>query len=522
MTCILFSGNFVCYVGVLTVGLGLRVVSSDYVNVALNKQTHQENPAVVWDARFESSNAVDGLKSNHSWDEGQCVVSAYGKQTATWWVNRSSIHSIHHITIYFRTGNEKLGFAKPLTITVSPKNLRLKEGEPAVFRCTSSVPVPLRWSTSSNKSLPVQASVGDNYLAIPETRVSDSGSYKCFVVGEESRFFTVARLDIWSECEADQMTCSNGKCVPISYICDGDNDCRDMSDEQNCPSRTCAGDEMTCSNRKCVPIRYICDGDNDCGDMSDEQNCPGNTCGPDQMTCSNGKCVPISYICDGDNDCGDFSDERNCETISYMPSNFLGFSVYVSNTTDRSQGTLCFKDNNFTTSSLPAVFTINCSVHGQYVIYYNERLPGTAYPDDYSMYAFNDVCEVEVYGCEQTGPNCSRFDDGSCRSCDTKRGVCEECESGYDGQQHARESLKEDSVNHWQTMFYCMLGVFCVSLIINGMLIKCVHSRGRRLKKQRTNDQAQWRNGELLNVSHNCNEYENLQQTPVEIYDTVV
>uniref|UniRef100_A0A8W8MHC5 Ig-like domain-containing protein n=1 Tax=Magallana gigas TaxID=29159 RepID=A0A8W8MHC5_MAGGI len=183
MTWMLFSSYFVCYVGVLSVSLGLRVVSSDYVNVALKKQTHQENPAVVWDAR---------------------------------------------------TGNEKLGFAKPLTITVSPKNLRLKEGEPAVFRCTSSVPVPLRWSTSSNKSLPVQASVGDNYLAIPETRISDSGSYKCFVVGEESRFFTVARLDIWSECEADQMTCSNGKCVPISYICDGDNDCRDMSDEQNC------------------------------------------------------------------------------------------------------------------------------------------------------------------------------------------------------------------------------------------------------------------------------------------------
>nr|XP_034315440.1 uncharacterized protein LOC105331596 isoform X4 [Crassostrea gigas] len=445
MTCMLFSSYFVCYAGVLSVGLGLRVVSSDYANVALNKPTHQENPAVVWDARFESSNAVDGLKSNHSWDEGQCVVSAYGKQTATWWVNLSSIHSIHHITIYFRTGNEKLGFEKPLTITVSPKNLRLKEGEPAVFRCTSSVPVPLRWSTSSNKSLPVQASVGDNYLAIPETRISDSGSYKCFVVGEESRFFTVARLDIWSA------------------------------------SRTCAGDEMTCSNRKCVPIRYICDGDNDCGDMSDEQNCPGNTCGPDQMTCSNGKCVPISYICDGDNDCGDFSDERNCETISYMPSNFLGFSVFVSNTTDRSQGTLCFKDNNFTTSSLPAVFTINCSVHGQYVIYYNERLPGTAYPDDYSMYAFNDVCEVEVY-----------------------------------------ESLKEDNVHHWQIMFYCIVGVFGVSLIINGALVKCVHSRGKRLKKQRTNDEAQWRNGELLNVSQNCNEYDNLQQSPVEIYDTVV
>lgn len=41
---------------------------------------------------------------------------------------------------------------------------------------------------------------------------------------------------------------------------------------------------------------------------------------------------------------------------------------------------------------------------------------------------------IKFKGCEQTGPNCSRF-DGSCRSCDTKRGVCEECESGYDGQQ---------------------------------------------------------------------------------------
>eukprot|EP00105_Crassostrea_gigas_P017832 XP_011435759.1 PREDICTED: basement membrane proteoglycan-like [Crassostrea gigas] len=287
-------------------------VAVEHINVALNKPTHQENPAIVWDARFESSNAVDGLKSNHTWDEGQCVVSAYGKQTATWWVNLSSIHSIHHITIYFRTGNEKLGFDQPLTITVSPVYLRLKEGDQAVFRCTSSVPVPMRWSTSSNTSLPMQVSVGDTYLAIPETRISDSGSYKCFVVGEESRFFAVARLDIRSECEAYQMMCSNAKCVPISFICDGDNDCGDFSDERNCTGSTCGPDQMTCSNTKCVPTRYICDGDNDCGDFSDERNCAGSTCGPDQMTCSNTKCGPI---CDGDNDCGDFSDERNCDRV---------------------------------------------------------------------------------------------------------------------------------------------------------------------------------------------------------------
>lgn len=41
---------------------------------------------------------------------------------------------------------------------------------------------------------------------------------------------------------------------------------------------------------------------------------------------------------------------------------------------------------------------MECPVHGQYVIYYNERLPGVTYPDDYSQYAYNELCEVEVFG----------------------------------------------------------------------------------------------------------------------------
>lgn len=36
-------------------------------------------------------------------------------------------------------------------------------------------------------------------------------------------------------CEADEFSCSNGNCVNSNWICDGDNDCGDMSDEeQNC------------------------------------------------------------------------------------------------------------------------------------------------------------------------------------------------------------------------------------------------------------------------------------------------
>jgi len=31
-----------------------------------------------------------------------------------------------------------------------------------------------------------------------------------------------------------EMYCENGQCVRLSYICDGDRDCRDASDERHC------------------------------------------------------------------------------------------------------------------------------------------------------------------------------------------------------------------------------------------------------------------------------------------------
>ena len=39
-------------------------------------------------------------------------------------------------------------------------------------------------------------------------------------------------------CGNDEATCQNGQCVPRDYLCDGDYDCTDRSDEADCSKYT--------------------------------------------------------------------------------------------------------------------------------------------------------------------------------------------------------------------------------------------------------------------------------------------
>ncbi|XP_062567896.1 uncharacterized protein LOC134230136 [Saccostrea cucullata] len=117
---------------------------------------------------------------------------------------------------------------------------------------------------------------------------------------------------------------------------------------------------------------------------------------------------------------------------------FLGFSLFISNTTNKDDGYLCFKDTNYTRDTIPSNITIECIKHGRYVIYYNERLPGVTYPDGYSTYAYNELCEVQVYGCPSFvifGENCTFPCPQTCREerCSIVDGTCFGCIAGQKG-----------------------------------------------------------------------------------------
>ncbi|XP_062574199.1 receptor-type tyrosine-protein phosphatase alpha-like isoform X3 [Saccostrea cucullata] len=119
---------------------------------------------------------------------------------------------------------------------------------------------------------------------------------------------------------------------------------------------------------------------------------------------------------------------------------FLGFYVYVSNTTNRHHGYLCLHDEKYTRATIPAVVNIRCPVHGQYVIYYNERpQPSRENAWELSQYAHVELCEVEVNGCQNVGvygPDCSLpCPDTNCRYCHIETGACLGCKPGYKGHQ---------------------------------------------------------------------------------------
>uniref|UniRef100_A0A6I8STB6 Sortilin-related receptor n=1 Tax=Xenopus tropicalis TaxID=8364 RepID=A0A6I8STB6_XENTR len=153
-------------------------------------------------------------------------------------------------------------------------------------------------------------------------------------------------------CPSNHFRCDNGVCILNTWVCDGYKDCIHGSDEEGCPASAnktvvptilphgqCSQFEFECKKWKdCIPSWRHCDGNRDCRDGTDELNCPTHK----PSLCVNGSlcedgeaCIALLDFCDGFLDCSDGSDENNCtdDTIVQKVQNLQWTADFTGNIT---------------------------------------------------------------------------------------------------------------------------------------------------------------------------------------------
>ncbi|XP_064366280.1 prolow-density lipoprotein receptor-related protein 1-like [Dromaius novaehollandiae] len=209
--------------------------------------------------------------------------------------------------------------ATATTTTSRPSPTKTSAVRPAATTRHITSPARVVPPTSNLPPSPVHPSTPVPHLSCPRTHVLCRDGTEC--VAQE--YLCDGEKDCVDGSDEDGCAqlcdipgafhCSSGAaCVRPGERCDGVPQCPDASDEAGCwtPTQDCA---LRCDGAsRCIPESWLCDGHADCLDRTDEQGCVPRECSPNEFPCLSGQCVAAALRCDGDRDCRDGSDEEGC------------------------------------------------------------------------------------------------------------------------------------------------------------------------------------------------------------------
>ncbi|XP_074522803.1 low-density lipoprotein receptor-related protein 3 isoform X2 [Halichoeres trimaculatus] len=169
-------------------------------------------------------------------------------------------------------------------ITISFRNFDVAESGSCLGDCLLLTPTWNGESRLCGSTLPPPfISTGGRVWLYFHSRVNSSGQAQGF------RLSYIRGHLGQSSCQSDEFLCGNGKCLPRSWKCNGQDECGDASDERSCsPPPTealpglCPYGSVPCTeaqSTRCLPAALRCNRARDCHDGSDELGCPDTTCG---------------------------------------------------------------------------------------------------------------------------------------------------------------------------------------------------------------------------------------------------